>query len=179
LKTYKPAVIDNLPSIADQILGCLSTLPEGSSFFIQDTDYIKSHCPALGDYLDSIDLYQRWCYTGIAKLDACGVLPLHSDGKCRWALNLPILNCQQSYTIWYDAKPKEDITKPVVIDGVATTASYVKYKEETAVEIDRVCSDQALWVNVHTPHSAINYSDKPRIILSLRFSPELDDILNK
>ena len=179
MKTYKPATVDDLQLIVREILECLDAESEGSNFFIQDTDRFRAHCPALCDYLRSIDLYTRWSFTGIAKLDARGVLPLHSDGRCRWALNLPIQNCEQSYTIWYNAEVKEDVVKPVVIDGVATAATYVKYQEETAVEIDRVCSNQPLWVNVHTPHSAVNLGDQTRILLSLRFSPELDDILNK
>ena len=179
MKTYKSTTVDNLQLISRQVLECLDNLSEGNSFFIQDTKHFRTSCPAIGEYLESIGLCQRWSFTGIAKLEAQGTLPLHSDGKCRWALNLPILNCEQSYTIWYDAELKEDVVKPVVIDGVVTSASYVKYREETAVEIDRVCSNQPLWVNVQTPHSAINYSDKPRIILSLRFSPELDDVFNK
>ena len=176
MKTYKTTSVDNLQLIARQVQECISLAP-GSNFFIQDTDYFKKHCPALCDYLKSINLFDRWSRTGIVKLEANSVLSLHSDGRCRWALNLPVQNCSESYTIWYDAELITDEIKPVVVDGVITEATYVKYREDTAVEIDRVCADQPLWVNVQTPHSAINKSDNPRILITLRFYPELDDIL--
>jgi hypothetical protein len=178
LKTYKPADVGNYKLIASEVLSCLSDLPDGNKFFIRDTDYFKQNCPALCSYLKSINLYDRWNRTGISKLDAGGRLPLHSDGRCRCALNVPILNCGDSYTIWYSAEVADSI-KPVMINGAPTDATYIAYQEECAIEIDRVCSDQPLWVNVQTPHTGINYSDKTRMVLTLRFDPELDDIFNK
>ena len=160
--------------IASEVLSCIQT-GTGNKFFITDTDQIKAQCPKLCSYLRDIDLFDRWDTTGISKLDPHSDLMLHSDGRCRWALNLPILNCDQSYTIWYDAERKGNVSN-VIVEGQETAATYVRYRADTAREIDRVCSDVPVWVNVHTPHAAINLSKHTRMLLSLRFTPELDDL---
>lgn len=133
------------------------------------------------------NIYEKLKHWGISdRLGEIGMIfqkgninPIHRDFS-NWrrrniALNLPVLNCEKSYTVWYDA----EVIKPMPCrDGETVYAKHsLLVNEATAVEIDRCDSTIPHWINVYVPHTARVEHDKYRISLSIRFHPELFDII--
>ena len=90
------------------------------------------------------------------------------------ALNIPVLNCDETYTVFYDAKFPDEHKMPTVGDTIYARHSEV-VEEDTAVEIDRCPSNRANWINVYQPHAPLSTHNLPRIMFSIRFKPELFD----
>lgn len=136
---------------------------------------IKKTCTKLSEFLKRKNLYERWRGAGMSILKENFVLPIHSDsylpGRC-YALNIPIINCQDSYTIWYNIiDSSKVIKKAYTSNGVLVVSEH--YEKNNTTEIERICSDSIMFVNVKTPHSGINLNNQTRAVLSLRFIPEL------
>lgn len=176
---YKTLDISNL----DQIKKELDNVVEKNilGFRAGDTNLIKESCPSLTDYLQKINLLDRWKDTGVVVLNNSS-LKVHSDSinsSRVYALNIPICNCENSYTIWYKVK---DGVKPI-IDKYGEPKKMVysfQYPLEGVEEIDRMESSNPAFVNVKVPHSGISFSDSPRCLISLRFTPNIteEEILN-
>ena len=77
---------------------------------------------------------------------------IHRDEDCIWALNIPILNCEDSVTIFYD---------------------------DSLNELDRITLDVPHFLNVGKYfHQVISYSDQNRLTMSIRFTNDtLDGII--
>lgn len=79
---------------------------------------------------------------------------IHMDVDSKWALNIPILNCENSSTIFYDKENKE---------------------------INRITLDVPHFLNVGNHyHQMINHNDKKnRLALSIRFNKQTLDEITK
>jgi hypothetical protein len=110
------------------------------------------------------------------------------------ALNIPIYNCGQGTMHWYGGAKFSLIEKEVNEEKVKKNGSgqFVHNKirrralksgrrstflkltwEGEPVEIDHVLVDQPHLVRINIPHKTINASTDRRMMLSLRFDPEL------
>ncbi len=176
---YKTLNISNLDQIKEELNNVIQKDLNG--FNAGDTAEIKERCPSLTNYLQKINLLDRWKDTGVVVLNN-NSLNIHSDSldpQRIYALNIPICNCENSYTIWYKVK---DGVKPV-IDGYGSPKKMIysfQYTPEGVEEIDRMESSNPAFVNVKVPHSGISFSDSIRCLISLRFRPNLteEEILN-
>lgn len=176
---YKTLDISNLDQIKKELYDAIQKDLDG--FNAGDTALIKERCPSLTDYLQKINLLDRWKDTGVVVLNNSS-LTIHSDSldpRRIYALNIPICNCENSYTIWYKVK---DGVKPIV-NGYGEPKKMVysfQYTPEGVEEIDRMESSNPAFVNVKVPHSGISFSDSIRCLISLRFKPNLteEEILN-
>jgi hypothetical protein len=178
---YKLIYISNTKEIQQEILKSLldkfdnlDNIPKG--FSAADTSQLKKDCPALNKFLESKQLFSRWVGTGMSFLKDSS-LSIHSDSLIKnriYALNIPIINCDNSYTIWYRLKdniiPRLDFYK----SGKESVLSY-QYKDSDTEEICRLEINQPTVVNVKQPHRGISFSGKPRILISLRFREELTE----
>jgi hypothetical protein len=90
------------------------------------------------------------------------------DGSSNWALNIPVLNCTQGEMIWYTG------TYTYI---PATNKSNIKFLQlQWQGELPKLNSriiDIPTIVKVDIPHSVVNHSDKRRLMLSVRFTPDL------
>jgi len=146
---------------------------------VSEPDYnkVKSLCPFLTNYFK------------IIKLDHLSITPcflitknlskkIHIDyPSSGFALNIPILNCENTYTVWYDAK---DVLSTAAIYSTKSWEEPSKspiFDETTAVEIDRIDSNISYWVNIMVPHAAVYNHDKIRINASLRFDERIKEYL--
>lgn len=77
---------------------------------------------------------------------------IHLDVDSTWSLNIPIFNCQESSTIFYD---------------------------DSKNEIDRITLDTPYFLKVgKIYHQIVNHSNKTRLVMSIRFtSDNLEEIV--
>ena len=91
-------------------------------------------------------------------------LPMHVDHtdwrERSYALNIPVLNCENSYTAFYDA--------PVDF----TNGTHTNYSP--AIDVDPNIAETAPEIN-SIPHRPVVEHDQPRVVLTSRFTPELFD----
>jgi len=93
--------------------------------------------------------------------------PVHVDNTTEYTsrINIPILNCDTSSTVFYDA----DISE--LKDQKSLNIKYIECINE--VEIDRVTIDKATILRINKPHQVImDMSRSPRICLTVRVLPD-------
>ena len=90
---------------------------------------------------------------------------------------MPVLNCENTYTAFYDAEVLEDTLKDLVGNNPYANRSQ-KVNETTAQEIGRCDSTDAHWINVYQPHAPRSNHDQYRVTFSMRFRPELFDLMS-
>jgi hypothetical protein len=88
-------------------------------------------------------------------------------GTSNTALNLPILNCDTAPMFWYDG----DYTLSM---NTSDTIKYLKITWQTGpvVAIEKIINKPTI-VKVNIPHHIENRSDLPRLMLSVRFTPDI------
>lgn len=85
-----------------------------------------------------------------------------------WAINIPILNCTQGIMHWYNGNTK------VILKETPEGTAYIQIENPNElVEVDQKLIDEPTIVRINTPHSVSNKSDNVRILLSIRFHPDL------
>lgn len=100
--------------------------------------------------------------------------PVHIDNvknyyKCR--INIPILNCLGTHTVFYKATPIS------LVDQGHNNVSLIRCIDE--VEVDRVTIDQPTIIRVDQPHKVImDEQHSPRICLTVRCDPDPFILLN-
>jgi hypothetical protein len=164
-------------------------IPDSAQFFIVSIENhettFKTFCPTLYTALKDKDLIQ-YIY-GVAFL----VVPpgektaIHTDSGSQYiALNMPVINCEKSYTVWYKTTNKMDPgTKWAYVkeDSVLSNdkfENYLSYDSDyfefnSSVEIDRVECTRPLWVNYKIPHRPEVEHNNLRILASFRFHNSL------
>lgn len=100
---------------------------------------------------------------------------IHIDGytaerkdASNYAMNIPIENCEQGIMHWYNG----DYT----LEEKMTTENLRHLKIKWNSDPELICSkiiDVPCIVKVDTPHNVENLGDKQRLILSIRFKPDL------
>jgi len=136
-----------------------------------------------------IPLVRRRCDNLIALLESVGLdkhlesiafisarketdFPIHVDGTVDFALNIPVLNCENSYTAWYyseignlNQEPREYGTIDDFSNSVALLCDAT-----LATEITRIDANIPHWININVPHKPIILGEGFRINASLRFN---------
>ena len=146
-----------------------------SQFVHVDVDSIKSISKLYTELICELGLEKRWHTSAIITTNYGKSLPIHTDVydpliRC-FAFNIPLINCDDSYTVWYNAtSPRINTDDPG--DG---KDKVLWYDENTAVEIDRMPATTCAFVNNHVPHKPVTKHNNFRAILSSRFDPELFD----
>lgn len=99
----------------------------------------------------------------------CDLIPLIESGKgSRYALNIPLQNCDSIVTNFYKPLPH---AVPVKKTGeyVTTDNEMLIYKPEDVEQIDSFVLSTPHLFNALVPHNAHNNTEQTRIIISLRF----------
>lgn len=174
---FKPIDVPNLLSIQNEfqvILSELISMEEKYKYFHIDRARIESNVPSYAKFLENIGLLDRWIYSALIVTTSNEEFPVHVDAmdwnsRC-YALNLPIQNCDDSYTVWYDAKINTD-----PVPGDETSNRKLARLCYDATEICRMPATMPAWINISIPHRPVTYHNKVRAIISARFDPELHD----
>lgn len=174
LKNVQQEVLASMPNI-------LPNYKEKGQFTSLAKDSTHNASPALVAYLKRIGLYDRWqsvIYIVVNSTEQ-DAWPIHIDEENRHrriALNIPITNCEGSYTAWYETKapnynPEAD---PRTLSGNKRKVP-VYYDTGTATEVYRKEASVPFFINAAVPHRPVPGELTPRVMLSLRFWPEIFD----
>jgi hypothetical protein len=178
--------------------GLINNNDEVGPRYLRKLKEFKSACPTFADWLASKNIQSRDIYliswiviasNGVnmesmpihIDTDNQGSVPLDLTGE---AINVPLLNFDNSYTAWYAAtklggaptsseffdSPAE-LMKKIVMNW---SNSNIAYDEDSAVEVARASLTQPIYLNVTIPHRAINLGSLPRTTLSIRLRHKLD-----
>jgi hypothetical protein len=189
---YKPVNIDAiiLSKIQTEFINIFNllypTVFEDSQFGIHaerfaflNKDHILEYAPTYINLLKEMNLYNRWRMSGFCatKNYTSKLCTAHID-QIDWirnsvSFNLPIQNCHNSYTAFYDvggAGGNEHHDREDIYPNSLRFAS-----DDLKSEIGRISVTQPSFINVTIPHRPVTNHDELRIILCARFTPELFD----
>jgi hypothetical protein len=94
------------------------------------------------------------------------ILPIHHDwGTLTHSFNIPILNCTNTYTVWYDTDQE-----PRTITEHGYT--YCDYNPALCTETERVELVVPYLLDVRKPHGVINPNIGTRLSLAIRLAPD-------
>jgi hypothetical protein len=179
---YKVISVDNLEAIQKELLPVLyREIPnfeiDKSQFVYVLREKIEPYTPLYVDFIRSLGILDRWHYSAFITTNT-NSLPVHVDSldwqtRC-YGLNLPLVNCEGTYTIFYNAEINEEQYRNS--NDSKSTARLIK-PNSIPIEIDRVESTTTMWINTCIPHAPVSTHSKPRAIISARFRPEVHDLI--
>jgi 6,7-dimethyl-8-ribityllumazine synthase len=188
---YKPAKINHewYPQIRSELLQVFKYKFNGvpfntikSHFVIPaPRDYVIDNCPVLMQQLKEYGLYDHFLSLAMIIVGPDDAYPVHVDtinqGLMSVGLNIPVLNCEDSYTAWYDAEILyHELFEPYIMSSKGFTTA-IPCDNDTAVEIARCDASQPHWINVLKPHNAVCNHNKLRVNSSLRFDKKLFEMI--
>jgi hypothetical protein len=173
---YHPANLDDnlLPQIQKELKKFFlsnknQSLVPMTSTYIEYYD-IKT-CPTLIQQLEQWDLYTKFWGLAFISVDSTKIFPPHVDADVDCALNIPVFNCEGTYTVWYDGVITDnelpDYAKGIKIAEISRIAD-----PKTVKEIGRCDSSIPHWLNINVLHRPETTHDQFRVAASLRFTPE-------
>ncbi len=176
---YHPANLNDelLPQIQKELIKLSvvtrkDNLVPFTSTFVQVNDHtlLARTCPTLVQELQRLELYDILEFIALISVDCSKEFPPHVDVGDDIAVNIPLINCEGTYTVWYDAEiVDQELPKHAVGSESARQARVCNPR--TAVEIGRCDSSIPHWINVNVPHRPETHHDQLRLAASLRFLP--------
>ncbi len=181
---YKPIEVKNLAQIQNEILPILlrkmpNFIHEPYDFFQLLPEDIITYAPSYVEFIKTFGIYERWYMSAVITTNKGIDFPIHVDSRdwntvC-YGLNIPIINCEGSYTVWYDT----EIGGPFHPPGDFRERACHQKEGSPAKEIGRWDANKPAWINVSIPHRPESAHIKPRAVLSARFEPDLHDLLHE
>jgi hypothetical protein len=179
---YKPIEIENLKEIQTEMLPIIfKHIPDfalaAPNFYHIFPKDIAPYAPNYVKCLKDIGVYDNWYVSAVVTTNRGITAPIHIDDR-NWkrqcyGLNIPIVNCEGTYTVFYDSETNE----PIFEKGDNRDTAYAQTRNTLATEIGRWDMSKPAWINVSIPHQAVSTHMKPRAIISARFEPELHELL--
>ncbi len=166
----------NIPSWQTIQLYCQS---KWNGEFTTSYSFLGEELAYLGSLLEP-EIQQELNHTATIKSAIMFINPpefvqdMHVDGfeisrrnSSNTALNLPILNCETGPMFWYGGE--YFLTK-----SPHNTIKYLKlnWTSGPTLECQKII-DKPTLVKINIPHHIENQSDKPRLMLSVRFNPDI------
>ena len=179
---YSYIDIPNLAVIKQELINLLSLPVPKRNFTSYYTNiYVPNiiQCPSLMEYLEAVGIKSKLLRVLYSKSDGPHInnAPPHVDSikpdkSFQYSLNIPLIDAEDSYTVWYE----QTTSCPILYDTVTFTG-WVENKEQIK-EIARVQYTQPMLLNTSILHSG-KITSARRTIAGLRFWPELtnDDVL--
>jgi hypothetical protein len=175
---YRQANLDTgkLPGIQKELLKLLvmtkkQNLVEYTSTFVTvEKDLVCKTCPLMMEELCRLGLHNNFSVLAFISVQSDNDFPPHVDVACDIGLNIPLINCKGTYTVWYDGKIK-DQTVPIYVIGSKSVEVSRIADPMTVTEIGRCDASIPHWINVNMFHRPETHHDKLRIAASLRFDP--------
>ena len=164
---YQYVDMPNLEEISKKVLEKIPDFHKDNSAY---KSYDKKFFGEIEILTESVETLKPWNEifdVAIVSTKHNSKLPIHIDygpvEKTKYSLNIPVYNCEKTYTVFYKIKEGAQFEKKS-----AGINYYNGYKESDVEEIDRIYLNKAAFFNTQVPHSAINPTDEPRIILTIR-----------
>jgi hypothetical protein len=159
--------------------------PGGFSFNASRVDRLMDLCPTLMSFLKTHGLDDKIANVAYPLVQPRSTSGLHMDGyelDCigSHGLNLPVFNCDGTYTVYYTTPNfKSSVlisTTGRVAEDVSTRVSVCSNPEECGGEIDRVEVANAYWHNGNFAHRAVNPTNRERMITTIRFTTNISHL---
>lgn len=139
------------------------------------------HYTELVEAVETVMDWGKVWYVALVTVNPGSRLPIHTDGgendkRNPYALNIPIHNCDKTYTPFYrlldpDYKPKPTTT-------FSKNDLYLDYPEDQVEEVDRMYLTQPAYFRHQMIHSVINPTNQLRVALSVRFTEDISKCMN-
>lgn len=191
--TYTKINIDEINQINEELINLFweQYNPEDNVFAIgflgETADQIWDKLPLLKAWLEKNNLLRERWMSYFYSITEKKEFPIHIDyfNDDRFiAFNFPLINCENTYTAWYNAtvNEKSPFSAEVNEDGtlrVVNPEDHGKEKsndsywcvQETAKEIDRTLCDSPMIINTSIPHRPISTHNRLRVLFSMRLAP--------
>jgi hypothetical protein len=194
LPYYKILTIPNLEQISHELDQALPELVTGRfdlkavySFNIVDCVKLLELAPALVSWLTNVGLKNNLNGAGFPWAAPASVGGVHTDPRIKYpdlpneSINFPVYNCERGYSVWYRANQEGDPSTAENGKSADELGHYLPHalpKQRLHLtqimtadnpELARVSTQSPVWFNTGIPHRGINFSDQPRIILTMRF----------
>jgi hypothetical protein len=188
---YKPTTLDkkliNVISKELEILYCFvysleTTQKNTVACKFDDLQTIRKFCACLNGELERLKLHNLLDHVVFTTTSpSLPSMPIHRDyydqNVVCFGLNIPVKNCENSFIVWYDAELMSNSKMPNYSLGTQGVAQAIPADETSAKELARMTCDQPYWVNNFVPHNGIALHSKTRIMSSIRFLPEINDLV--
>ena len=140
-----------------------------------DVPLIIQSCPVLISLLTKVDLVDYLGGVAFISTRIGADFPIHVDGDVDFALNIPVLNCQNSYTVWYQSEIGNLKIEPEEYGSIDDFSNSVALlcDSNLAREIDRINANIPHWINTNIPHQPVVLGEGFRINSSLRFKSDI------
>ncbi len=140
-------------------------------------EVIKTTCPNLIKFL-KISKLDRFSVQVCYLISNSNHNSIHIDeGTEGYALNIPIQNCENTCTVWYQAHDRIGDAQVYATDTWEQAGAAPIFDRNSSVEIDRINSNIPHWVNIHVPHSIEQNHNDLRINSSIRFGVGIKEYL--
>jgi hypothetical protein len=136
-------------------------------------EYLQKHYPGIPNLFNCILFHRPGNYPQTLHLDCNNDNP---PQIMHCAINIPILNCEDSYMEWYSGNYSTSVNVSTGIDGIVRKFINLNWNEDPSL-IDKVIIDKPTLVRVGIPHK-VTVIDKTRSLITLRFqnNPTFDNI---
>ena len=159
-------------------------------YLLTDQD-VRNKCPILIQEITRLGLGEILEGVGFLVVPPGCYTPLHIDNGVTITLSIPVINCENSYTVWYkDPEPLsiapelDCIGDDTILNPVSASEDLVEYlrdpkvpyfKIDPAKELDRVECNRSLWLNTSIPHRPEVLHNYLRVLATIRFNklPEI------
>ena len=179
---YKPVEVDNLKEIQREIIPIIfkkipNFLHMPPEFVPIMRDEIEPFAPCYTEFIKNHAVISQWSWCAIITTNLNLDFPIHVDStdweKRCYGLNIPVINCEGTFTVWYDT----EIQGNRYDDSDFRAVARVQKPGAPAVEIGRWDTNTPAWINTSVPHRPVSTHKLPRAVLSARFDPELHELL--
>jgi hypothetical protein len=170
--------LNKLPVIQKELLKLFlltkkdNLVPYTSTFTeTADGELIIKTCPTLVEELKRLKLFEITKFVAFISVDSQREFPPHVDVGVDIALNIPLLNCEGTYTVWYDG----EITQKGLPDyAIGTEIAKISRlgNPRNLTEIGRCDANKPHWINVNVLHRPETHHDRFRVAASIRFIPD-------
>lgn len=174
MKIYEHVNITTLDKIRDRYQHLMPDVKGQKSMLLNSQELAFLDSMVLRDLVKHTRKQVNWIKSAVIFAQAPGnIQEMHVDGfdssragACNWALNLPI--AEVGIMAWFDG----DYVLKETANGQGLGYLAPDWKGEYQI-ITSVAIDRPTIVKINIPHQVINHSDKRRLVLSMRFYPDI------
>jgi hypothetical protein len=171
---YQRVTIPNYEALATELQLTYSVLKHTNRGIKHNPLYINlgAHdvlplSPLLSSFLNTFGLLNRfwYCIYTVPHVTISNKVHIDSpNGTVKYSLNLPLVDCDGTYTAFYAAN------SPLALS--ASGRILIAPPGMVQEEVDRVECSTPMFINVNTPHMGVS-TRLTRLLMCLRFTPEL------
>ena len=178
MQLYKKISIEGFEKAQTNLLKLVNELfdyEELTTNIVVSKETIFERCPEIETFVVKNNLSWDVARFFITKPNDQTII--HNDGSSEYpkflALNLPILNCENTLMSWWDDVEIVQINPNDIPSHTQKYGSYIEhFVSKSGTSFDSVELNSPSLVRINYPHNVSNTNNQFRIIFSIRFNPE-------